>query len=151
MLSIYLVNCSYFRWSFVDFCFNFPLIDVTLDVKCPVCEVMIPHDDIDRHLVMCLTRPRIQYNGMFPPFHSSHCRFASLCQVSTPLFPPTDETLIENKGECVICLEDMEEGHVIARLPCLCIYHKTYVSRISMVYPWTLDRKMPDFTLPSLL
>ena len=27
-------------------------------------------------------------------------------------------------GECAICLDDLEEGDPIARLPCLCIYHK---------------------------
>ena len=35
-----------------------------------------------------------------------------------------EDVLTEEKGECVICLEVLEEGHVIARLPCLCIYHK---------------------------
>uniref|UniRef100_A0A1I7WZA7 RING-type E3 ubiquitin transferase n=1 Tax=Heterorhabditis bacteriophora TaxID=37862 RepID=A0A1I7WZA7_HETBA len=54
-------------------------------------------DEADVHLVMCLTRPRITYN---------------------------DDTLTEDKGECSICLEDMVTGTAIARLPCLCIYHK---------------------------
>ena len=35
-----------------------------------------------------------------------------------------EDTLTENKGECVICLDDLLEGQKIARLPCLCIYHK---------------------------
>lgn len=34
------------------------------------------------------------------------------------------DRLTQNKGECSICLEDMAEGNLIARLPCLCIYHK---------------------------
>ena len=29
--------------------------------------------------------------------------------------------------ECVICLEQLTKGETIARLPCLCIYHKAYV------------------------
>jgi len=34
--------------------------------------------------------------------------------------------LTDDKGEeCVICLEELSQGDVIARLPCLCIYHKT--------------------------
>ena len=37
-----------------------------------------------------------------------------------------EDTLTENKGECVICLDDLLEGQKIARLPCLCIYHKRY-------------------------
>lgn len=35
-----------------------------------------------------------------------------------------EDVISEDKGECVICLEDLEPGDVIARLPCLCIYHK---------------------------
>ncbi|KRZ36262.1 Glycoprotein endo-alpha-1,2-mannosidase-like protein [Trichinella pseudospiralis] len=67
------------------------------DMKCPVCHKMIPSDDVECHLVMCLTRPRLTYN---------------------------EDVLTEEKGECVICLEEMKEGDTIARLPCLCIYHK---------------------------
>lgn len=36
----------------------------------------------------------------------------------------TEDVLADEKGECVICLEDLQPGDVIARLPCLCIYHK---------------------------
>ncbi|EFO86443.1 hypothetical protein CRE_01211 [Caenorhabditis remanei] len=68
-----------------------------MDMKCPVCHKVVPSDDADIHLVMCLTRPKITYN---------------------------DDVLKECKGECSICLEDLEAGHKIARLPCLCIYHK---------------------------
>uniref|UniRef100_A0A8R1HMM3 E3 ubiquitin-protein ligase ZNRF1 n=1 Tax=Caenorhabditis japonica TaxID=281687 RepID=A0A8R1HMM3_CAEJA len=68
-----------------------------MDLKCPVCHKTVPSDDADIHLVMCLTRPKITYN---------------------------DDVLKEDKGECSICLEDLQAGHKIARLPCLCIYHK---------------------------
>lgn len=30
----------------------------------------------------------------------------------------------QEKAECVICFEEFEEGDVIARLECLCRYHK---------------------------
>ncbi|KAG8430582.1 hypothetical protein GDO86_020351, partial [Hymenochirus boettgeri] len=30
--------------------------------KCPVCSKFIPTDEMDLHLVMCLTKPRITYN-----------------------------------------------------------------------------------------
>jgi len=36
----------------------------------------------------------------------------------------SEDVLTEDKGECVICLDDLQQGDVIARLPCLCIYHK---------------------------
>ena len=38
-----------------------------------------------------------------------------------------EDVLTETKGECIICLEDLLKGHVIARLPCLCVYHKRSV------------------------
>ena len=34
--------------------------------------------------------------------------------------------LTKDAGECVICLEELLQGDTIARLPCLCIYHKRY-------------------------
>ncbi|KAL3098789.1 hypothetical protein niasHT_024543 [Heterodera trifolii] len=67
------------------------------DFKCPVCQKVVPSDDVEMHLVMCLTRPQLSYN---------------------------DDVLTMDKGECAICLEEMEQGAHIARLPCLCIYHK---------------------------
>lgn len=67
------------------------------DMTCPICHKTVPSDEADVHLVMCLTRPKITYN---------------------------DDVLTEDKGECSICLEEMLTGAVIARLPCLCIYHK---------------------------
>lgn len=38
----------------------------------------------------------------------------------------SEDVLADAKGECVICLEDLNPGDIIARLPCLCIYHKWY-------------------------
>lgn len=52
---------------------------------------------MDLHLVMCLTKPRITYN---------------------------EDVLSKDTGECAICLEELQQGDTIARLPCLCIYHK---------------------------
>lgn len=33
------------------------------DVKCLVCHKKIPADDVEAHLIMCLTKPRITFNG----------------------------------------------------------------------------------------
>ncbi|XP_076388794.1 E3 ubiquitin-protein ligase ZNRF2 isoform X4 [Megachile rotundata] len=71
-------------------------------LKCPVCSKFILPDDIECHLVMCLTKPRLSYN---------------------------EDILSDEKGECVICLEELQPGDVIARLPCLCIYHKNCIDR----------------------
>jgi len=70
------------------------------DVSCPVCHKTIPSDSFDKHILQCLAKPRVDYN---------------------------EDTLTENKGECVICLDDLLEGQKIARLPCLCIYHKSCI------------------------
>ncbi|OXA61724.1 E3 ubiquitin-protein ligase ZNRF1 [Folsomia candida] len=71
-------------------------------IRCPICNKTLLPDDIEIHLVMCLTRPRLNYN---------------------------EDVLIESKDECVICLEEMETGQTIARLPCLCVYHKSCIDR----------------------
>lgn len=71
-------------------------------IKCPVCSKFVMPDDIECHLVMCLTKPRLSYN---------------------------EDCLTDAKGECVICLEDLCPGDIIARLPCLCIYHKGCIDR----------------------
>lgn len=44
----------------------------------------------------------------------------------------TEDVLTDGKGECVICLEELQSGDLIARLPCLCIYHKKYVQRCNL-------------------
>lgn len=71
-------------------------------IKCPVCSKFVMPDDIECHLVMCLTKPRLSYN---------------------------EDCLTDAKGECVICLEDLCPGDIIARLPCLCIYHKGCIDK----------------------
>lgn len=65
--------------------------------KCPVCSKFVSSDEMDLHLVMCLTKPRVTYN---------------------------EDVLTKDVGECAICLEELVQGDTIARLPCLCIYHK---------------------------
>lgn len=66
-------------------------------IKCPVCSKFVSSDEMDLHLVLCLTKPRVTYN---------------------------EDVLTKDTGECAICLEDLTQGDTIARLPCLCIYHK---------------------------
>jgi len=43
---------------------------------------------------------------------------------------PTEDVLGEDKEECIICLDELRQGDTIARLPCLCIYHKRYLSML---------------------
>ncbi|XP_061514885.1 E3 ubiquitin-protein ligase ZNRF1 isoform X2 [Anopheles gambiae] len=78
------------------------VVSGTAGIKCPVCSKFVTPDDIECHLVMCLTKPRLSYN---------------------------EDCLTDAKGECVICLEDLSPGDIIARLPCLCIYHKVCIDK----------------------
>ncbi|CAM4639762.1 unnamed protein product [Leuciscus chuanchicus] len=64
---------------------------------CPICSKFVSSDEIDVHLPMCFSKHRLNYN---------------------------DDVLSQDSGECAICLDDMVQGDTIARLPCLCIYHK---------------------------
>lgn len=34
------------------------------DVPCPVCHKTIPSDSFDKHIMQCLSKPRIDYNGL---------------------------------------------------------------------------------------
>ncbi|CAK5079867.1 unnamed protein product [Meloidogyne enterolobii] len=43
-----------------------------------------------------------------------------------PRIKYNEEILADKKDECPICLEDMDSGNLIARLPCLCIFHKRF-------------------------
>lgn len=39
-------------------------LSLSAGIKCPVCNKFVLPDDIECHLVMCLTKPRLSYNGM---------------------------------------------------------------------------------------
>lgn len=186
--------------------------------KCPICSKSVASDEMEMHFIMCLSKPRLSYNGKgagtlwagerdaragwgcglakraalqlpstahrpclvlaaFPwgPFVTCPCPRVAHCAVPCrrdpsqayilphkgrahgggflerrqnparwetrvgrtrcgpsrgtrshrcPLFP--DDVLTKDAGECVICLEELLQGDTIARLPCLCIYHKRY-------------------------
>ncbi|XP_066506211.1 E3 ubiquitin-protein ligase znrf1 [Hoplias malabaricus] len=68
--------------------------------KCPVCSKSVASNEMEVHFIMCLSKPRLSYN---------------------------DDVLARDAGECVICLEELLQGDTIARLPCLCIYHKSCI------------------------
>ncbi|MBN3315191.1 ZNRF1 ligase, partial [Atractosteus spatula] len=68
--------------------------------KCPICSKSVASNEMEVHFIMCLSKPRLSYN---------------------------DDVLRKDAGECVICLEELQQGDTIARLPCLCIYHKSCI------------------------
>jgi len=42
---------------------SLPLFFSVRDFKCFVCSKQIPADDVEAHIMMCLTKPRLTYNG----------------------------------------------------------------------------------------
>ncbi|XP_029369968.1 E3 ubiquitin-protein ligase ZNRF2-like [Echeneis naucrates] len=70
--------------------------------QCPVCSRFMASDEIEKHLLVCFSETYLSYNK---------------------------DILSKNSGECSICLEEMEQGETIARLPCLCIYHKGCIDK----------------------
>lgn len=98
---------------------------VTAEIKCPVCNKRIGTNDIESHLLVCLAKPRVSYN---------------------------EDILQTDSGECIICFDDMVAGEHIARLPCLCIYHKKCLdewfsrNRCCPAHP---DQIPQEFTDPS--
>ena len=71
--------------------------------------------------MMCLTKPRLTYNGNY----IWNIRFINKKRFKfffVEIFK--EDVLTDDKGECIICLEILEKGQTIARLPCLCIYNK---------------------------
>lgn len=75
----------------------FPTALLTANIKCPVCSKRIASAEVESHLLVCLAKPKVSYN---------------------------EDVLTSDAGECIICLDDMCAGDRIARLQCLCIYHK---------------------------
>ncbi|XP_072544604.1 uncharacterized protein [Salminus brasiliensis] len=77
-------------------------------IRCPFCTKPFPGGRIEEHLLSCLTSPPLPYNT---------------------------DVLSKDSGECSICLEDLLQGDTIARLACLCVYHKKCIDSWSMVKP----------------
>ncbi|KFV71403.1 E3 ubiquitin-protein ligase ZNRF1, partial [Dryobates pubescens] len=62
-----------------------------------------------------------------PSFRSDSCQAWPWLCLALPSPPLPDDVLTKDAGECVICLEELLQGDTIARLPCLCIYHKSCI------------------------
>ncbi|XP_054452117.1 E3 ubiquitin-protein ligase znrf2 [Anoplopoma fimbria] len=78
------------------------------NIRCPFCSKSFPGGRIEDHLLSCLTSPPLPYNT---------------------------DVLSKDSGECSICLEDLVQGETIARLACLCVYHKSCIDSWSKVKP----------------
>ncbi|XP_056452590.1 E3 ubiquitin-protein ligase ZNRF1 [Gadus macrocephalus] len=78
------------------------------NIRCPFCTKPFPGGRIEDHLLSCLTSPPLPYNT---------------------------DVLSKDSGECSICLEELAQGETIARLACLCVYHKSCIDSWSKVKP----------------
>uniref|UniRef100_A0A8C1CI93 RING-type E3 ubiquitin transferase n=1 Tax=Cyprinus carpio carpio TaxID=630221 RepID=A0A8C1CI93_CYPCA len=76
-------------------------------IRCPFCTKPFPGGRIEDHLLSCLTSPPLPYNT---------------------------DVLAKDSGECSICLEDLLQGETIARLACLCVYHKRRQNPLAGAY-----------------
>ncbi|PNI91829.1 LOW QUALITY PROTEIN: ZNRF1 isoform 3 [Pan troglodytes] len=119
--------------------------------KCPICSKSVASDEMEMHFIMCLSKPRLSYNGRIQrglrgarpektwlsgrtwqeqPWRTE-CSWAPMPQMQSyphcPVENWEDDVLTKDAGECVICLEELLQGDTIARLPCLCIYHKSCI------------------------
>lgn len=78
------------------------------NIRCPFCSKPFSGGRMEDHLLSCLTSPPLPYNT---------------------------DVLSKDSGECSICLEDLVQGETIARLACLCVYHKSCIDSWSKVKP----------------
>ncbi|KPP76677.1 hypothetical protein Z043_103959 [Scleropages formosus] len=98
--------------------------------KCPVCSKFVSSDEMDLHLVMCLTKPRVTYNVFAASDFGVLTKSDRVGLLLGPMRSPpsrivsSEDILTKDAEECAICLEQLVQGDTIARLPCLCIYHK---------------------------
>ena len=93
------------------------------------------------HTLFCLMKLNIILSCVLPNQESitmvSQCYVSHICLHVVWIF--AEDVLTEDKGECVICLEELLQGDTIARLPCLCIYHKRYVIKWIIMISWLND------------
>ncbi|XP_063723123.1 E3 ubiquitin-protein ligase znrf2-like [Symsagittifera roscoffensis] len=98
-------------------------------LRCPLCKQMSSDSEqFQAHVIHCLTKPRLTYNV---------------------------EKLENDKDEeCVICFEDFLKDECIARLPCLCIYHKKCIDdwfKVNRKCPQHPNAEASDYEHGSLL
>ncbi|KAF3857938.1 hypothetical protein F7725_011139 [Dissostichus mawsoni] len=63
--------------------------------------------------------------GLYRPFPGGRIEDHLLSCLTSPPLPYNTDVLSKDSGECSICLEDLMQGETIARLACLCVYHKS--------------------------
>lgn len=102
---------------------------------CPICTLALPPVDPvsgseelrERHVEVCIrsvsgssTEP---VHGVSGRRYTGGARMVVWRATEKDCWVVTEDEKQE-KAECVICFEEFEEGDVIARLECLCRYHK---------------------------
>lgn len=101
---------------------------------CPICTLALPPVDPvsgseelrERHVEVCI---RSVSGGSSEPVRGGGRRYTGGARMVVWRATEKDCWVVtedekQEKAECVICFEEFEEGDAIARLECLCRYHK---------------------------
>ncbi|XP_059027461.1 E3 ubiquitin-protein ligase ZNRF2 isoform X1 [Mustela lutreola] len=123
--------------------------------KCPVCSKFVPSDEMDLHLVMCLTKPRITYNDEKPRPREAGC----LGLMEAP--PPGSLLLSHHAGPCPCPALSAERAKVKTRDPfsssgsgCLCFPEgrspRPKMKKAALL-PLTADYHVVDLRLNSFI
>jgi hypothetical protein len=121
---IYCNNCCPVRINqrICNSCFNGTCIMAAATLQsCPVCSRGIrvnSTQEMEAHVSDCIKTFPTQNNRQY------------LCQILQS----------DVKNECPICFEDFERGNTIARLPCLCVFHKDC---IDIWFETSVDKNCP--------
>lgn len=96
---------------------------------CPICSTQLPprrsdgnEDEREAHIRDCIARSSGSSPGMGSPQSSHLLRMLS--------FTATEKDCLSEDGtpqECTICMEEYEVGDKLARLECLCKFHKACI------------------------
>lgn len=102
------------------------------DIRCPFCSKPFPGGRIEDHLLSCLTSPPLPYNSKYHVTEMNVFLKKAGNAYGHFVHVFTADVLSKDSGECSICLEDLVQGETIARLACLCVYHKRYQSSVDI-------------------
>ncbi|KUL81379.1 hypothetical protein ZTR_09629 [Talaromyces verruculosus] len=96
---------------------------------CPICSTQLPprrsdgnEDEREAHIRDCIARSSGSSPGMGSPQSSHLLRMLS--------FTATEKDCLSEDStpqECIICMEEYEVGDKLARLECLCKFHKSCI------------------------
>ncbi|ONH65000.1 E3 ubiquitin-protein ligase PIB1 [Cyberlindnera fabianii] len=107
--------------------------------RCPICGVILRDKDEqerENHINTCLIEAEFSGSPEHPrssnrmlvyyiPFPDTDKKVVVSCSDASNMSgqTSTQEKVLPNFEECVICLEDLKPGDKVGRLECLCVFH----------------------------